>query len=215
MTTIQRNALVVEDEPMVASLISVALEATGFNTKVANDFKSAIAEIKSFDPDVVIIDISLGDGPNGLDLARHVRTKHPDIGVLILTKHPDTRSIDAESGIPEGCGFLRKESVGQKDMLMQAIEMVLSDRATQVREDLDPNRPLANLSAKQVATLRMLAQGYTNLEIAARMGLSNSAIEQRLIVIFKTLGIADIEGVNPRAEAIRVFVSHAGLPARD
>lgn len=215
MTTMQRRAMVVEDDALVASLISSALEKANFQVAKAASVAEARQVVIDFDPDVVLIDISLGDGPNGIDLARLLSRTRPDIAGLILTRHPDARTAGVTSDVPPGYGFLRKETVGDTQLLLNTIETVLSDRASKVRQDLDPARPFAALSAKQIELLRMVAQGLTNTEIASRLAVSNSAIEQRLGLIFKLLAITEIEGVSPRAEAMRIFISHAGLPDRE
>ena len=215
MTVNSRRALVVEDDNLVASLIATALDRAGFIVEQAASFAKARRLVDSFDPDVVLIDISLGDGPTGIDLARLLAKSRPDIGGLILTRHPDARTAGASEDIPEGYGFLRKETVGDTAHLVASIESVLNDRGMRVRHDRDPGRPFAQLTTKQIDLLRFVAQGLTNGEIASRLEVSNSAIEQRLSLIFKSLNIADIEGVSPRAEAMRIFILNAGLPERD
>ena len=214
MTT-SRRALVVEDEGLMASLIALALQQANFDVELASSVAEAKRAIGKFDPDVALIDISLGDGPTGVDLAHMLRNERPDIGVLILSKHPDARIAGYAQDLPEGCGFLRKELVGDAAALLEAIELVLRDSALSVRQDLQATGPLGVLSTKQFELLRMLAQGLTNQEIATRLNVSSSSVEQRLGLIFAKLGIADLHGVNPRAEAIRLFIAHAGLPNRD
>ena len=198
----------------MATLIASALESANFEVAKASNVASARLEIEEFDPDVALIDISLGDGPNGIDLANMLRESRPDIGVLILTKHPDNRTAGLRENLPAGCGFLRKESIGDLVLLIESIDMVLSDNSSAIRQDLDPDRPLAALTSKQIEVIRMVAQGYTNAEIAARVGVSNSAIEQRLASIFRALGVADLPGISPRSEAMRLFIQAVGLPAR-
>jgi len=215
MQTLKRRALVVEDEALMASLISSALEKADFKVVTSANVVEARKAIEKFDPDVALIDISLGDGPTGIDLAKIIRQTRPDIGVLILTRHPDSRTAGAAENIPEGCGFLRKETVGDTQHLLRSIESVLSDSSSSVRQDLDPDRPLARLTTKQIELLRMVAQGLTNSQISLNLQISSSAVEQRLGLIFKNLDVADIDGVSPRAEAMRIFITHAGLPERD
>lgn len=212
----ERKALVVEDEPLVASLIGNALQQAGFESQQANSVPAALFQLQDFDPDLVLLDINLGDGPSGIDLAHHLRRERPDVAVLILTKHPDARTAVGRSGeVPDGCGFLRKESVGDIDYLLECIELVMNESAARLRQDLDPMRPFANLTAKQVELLRYLALGYTNSQIAERLELVPKTIEQRLTLVFKVLGIDHLEGINPRSEAIRLFVQTAGIPERD
>ena len=199
----------------MASLVALALEQANFEVAVAASVADAKKTVAKFDPDVALIDISLGDGPTGIDLAHMLRATRPDIGVLILSRHPDARTAGNAQELPEGCGFLRKEMVGDKSALLAAIDLVLSDKSMGIRHDKNADSPIANLSPKQFELLKMVAQGLTNQEMATRLGISASAIEQRLSVIFKQLQIGEIAGVSPRAEAMRLFIAHAGLPARD
>lgn len=215
MNSNPRRALVVEDDGLVATLISTALERANFEVEKAASVSEARKAVEAFDPDVVLIDISLGDGPTGIDLAKLLHRTRPDIGGLILTRHPDARTAGVAGEVPEGYGFLRKETVGDTQLLINTIYAVLNDRAPKVRQDRDPSRPLAALSARQIEILRLVAQGYTNNEIASRLAISNSAVEQRLGLIFKMLAVTEIEGVSPRAEAMRIFIANAGLPERD
>lgn len=215
ISDLDRKALIVEDEPLVASLISNALRQASFESRQVHSVASALAELKRFDPDLVLLDINLGDGPSGIDLAHYLRREHPDVSVLILTKNPDARTSAAgKSGVPAGCGFLRKESVGDIDYLLECIERVMQNGALELRQDLDPNRPLASLTNKQIELLRLLALGYTNQELAERLEVAAKTVEQRLTLIFKVLEVDQLDGINPRAEAIRKFVQTAGLPER-
>ena len=74
---------------------------------------------------------------------------------------------------------------------------------------------VGDLTRTQTEVLRMMAQGYTNLEIAARRETSVSAVEQLIKSIFRGLGIVNSPQINPRAEAMRCYIAEAGLPNRD
>ncbi len=88
---------------------------------------------------------------------------------------------------------------------MEALEAVLRDRVTkEYRHDLSSNRPFANLSQRQIATLRLVAEGKTNQQIADIRGTSTRAVESMLSRIFELLGI-DPKGSNARVEASSKF----------
>lgn len=76
-------------------------------------------------------------------------------------------------------------------------------------------KKIGELTKTQSEVLRMVAQGYTNSEIAVRRETSISAVEQLLNAIFKGLGITNSQQINPRAEAMRIYIAEAGLPHRD
>jgi DNA-binding NarL/FixJ family response regulator len=213
--TFQRRLLIVEDEPLVAALLADALTAEGFTVASANDVVSAREGIRDFDPDGLIIDISLGPGPTGVDLAYAVRKERSDIAILFLTRHPDLRTAGVRADhVPPNCGFVRKDRVTDTAYLLEAIEKVLTDADRDVRHDDDPARPLGNLSEKQLTFLRLMALGYTNDAIAKETGLAVSSVERWVVGIFRDMGIESRGNVNPRVEAVRRYVTVAGIPER-
>lgn len=210
-----RRLLIVEDEPLMASLLAQVLTAAGFDIDVAGDVLRARASIRSFDPDAVLLDISLGDGPSGLDLAHVLHAQRPDIAIIVLTKYPDPRMAGVTvDELPPNCGFLRKDMVKDSDYLLEAINTVLADRPTDFRHDLDDTTPLAQLSPKHLDVLRLIATGYTNEFIAQVKGTSQSTVERWTVEIFRALGIDTRSNVNPRVEATRQFIAAAGVPDR-
>ena len=210
-----RRLLVVEDEPLMASLLAQALSAAGFEAAVSADVLSARACIRDFDPDAVLLDVNLGDGPSGLDLAHVLHEQRPDIAIVVLTKYPDPRIGGmAAADLPPNCGFLRKDRVKDTEYLIEAINAVLSDQPTVARQALQESGPLGQLTGRQLDILRLISMGYTNDYIARLKGASTSTVERWSVEIFKALGIDTRGVVNPRVEAVRQFIAAAGVPDR-
>jgi CheY-like chemotaxis protein len=125
---LERRVLVVEDDSFTASLIADVLRGQSFEVATASDVIEAMTEVRIFDPDVVLLDISLGHGPSGLDLAFLLHRQHPDIALLFLTKHPDQRTAGiSPKDIPPNAGFLRKDMVRDVGYLIASIDSVLAD----------------------------------------------------------------------------------------
>jgi len=210
-----RRLLVVEDEPLTASLLAEALTAHGFAVQTAADVLAARRAVKDFDPDAALIDISLGVGPSGLDLAHALSKQRPDIALLILTKHADPRtSGDNAPAVPDKCGFLRKDKIRDTEYLLQQLEAVLADAASDVRHDLAERSPLSVLTPRQLEVLRLIAMGYTNEFIAQYTQSSVSSVERWVMQIFRALDVNTNANVNPRVEAVRIFGMTSGLPER-
>lgn len=210
----QRRLLIVEDEPMAAGLLRETLSTENFDIRVAHSSAEATHICKNFDPDLAIVDINLGRGPNGVDLAFILNEENPGIAILLLTQHPDLRTAGISAAdLPGGCGFLRKEAVTNKAVLLTALDQLIDSTAPALRQDNDLSRPLSNLTKTQVEILRMVAQGYTNQEIANRRNTSTQAVEQVLNAVFLALGIEG-DGINRRVEAVRRFINAAGAPER-
>lgn len=78
------NILVVDDEAVLAELVSMALRYEGWKIATAADGASAIAAARSTRPDAVVLDVMLPD-MSGLDVLRKLRETNPNIPVLVLT----------------------------------------------------------------------------------------------------------------------------------
>ena len=206
--------MLVEDDPLVASLLGESLEHANFTIEIAHSAAEAIKRASKFDPDVAVIDINLGQGASGVELAYVLDQRYPGISLMLLTKHPDLRTAGySEDEIPAGCGFLRKDLIHDSDALVAAIEQVVASRA-KPRQDSDPLRPFKGLTNSQVDMLRMISQGYTNNAIARQRKVSVRAVEISIRGIYQNLGIPVDGEINPRVEAARVFITSAGTPDR-
>lgn len=214
MTNPPRKLLLVEDEPLVANLLGEALEAAGFEVRVSNSVIEATKIAMKFDPDVAVLDINLGQGASGIELAYILEKTIPGIALIVLTKHPDLRTAGYSIGdLPAGCGFIRKDLISDTDSVVEAIEEVIANKA-KVRQDVDPGRPFGELTSPQIEMLRLVSQGYTNSTISLQRKTSVRAVEQMLNSIYSQLKI-DVHGdINPRVEAVRHFISVAGTPDR-
>jgi two-component system, OmpR family, response regulator len=76
--------LVVDDESVLADMVSMALRYEGWNISTAGDGASAIASARSQRPDVVVLDVMLPD-MSGLDVLHKLREENPQLPVLLLT----------------------------------------------------------------------------------------------------------------------------------
>lgn len=211
----QRRILVVEDDALMGSLIVKALAHHGFEAQLCTDVISATRALKTFDPDGVLSDIELGDGPTGIDLIRIVRTAYPHVAAILLSKHPDTKSAGLQDdSLPEGVAYLRKNIVNNTDELISAIEDVMQGHSSNHRQDRSNKGSLDLLSKAQREILELMADGFSNAEIARRRNVSLSAVEKRASEIFKVFGIDREENVVPRVMAIRKYFAEMGLQSR-
>ena len=78
------RVLVVDDEPTLAELLSMALRYEGWDVRSAGDGQSAVRTARDFRPDAVVLDMMLPD-IDGLEVLRRMRTSLPDVPVVFLT----------------------------------------------------------------------------------------------------------------------------------
>jgi DNA-binding NarL/FixJ family response regulator len=210
-----RKIVVVEDEPLMASLLAQSLRSANFQVETAPDAAKARKVIDRFDPDILLLDISLGHGPSGVHLAHAIHETCPDIAILILTKHPDAKSATSDGlDLPSNVGFLRKHLVNDIQYLLDSIEKVLTDRPQEVRQDQPRDNSISKLNPQAIKVLALMAQGYTNTEIALRIDLSIKSVERWIDTIYKDLSIESKGAINPRVEAARQYYLAVGISQR-
>ena len=199
----------------MASLLADAVRAAEFEVETASDVREAKRKVASFDPDIALLDISLGDGPSGVQFAHVLRATRPDIAILFLTKHEDAKSANLEGlDLPANVGFLRKMLVNDTSYLLSAIEKVLADQPNQVRQDREKGGKPSNIPERSYEILELIAQGLSNAEIAAQTQASVKAVERRVEHLYEELGIQADGKINSRVEATRKYFLMSGFPER-
>ncbi len=209
-----RRVLIVEDDALLRTLLSENLIAHGYVTDVAATAAEARAKVEEFRPHVMTIDVELGAGPTGLDLAESILRTFPSIGLVFLTHLPDPRFIGSRSdSIPAHAAYIRKDSIAEPGALAAVIQRVLDrEISDEMREHKDPDRPLAKLSRSQIDVLRMIALGMSNADIAQERDTTIRAVEHLVRRTLIALDVSADSTGHARIAAVRKFVESAGLP---
>ena len=90
--------LVVDDDPAINEMLTIVLEAEGFQTSSVTDGAEAVGAFQSFDPDLILLDLML-PGVNGIDICREIR-KQSAVPIVMLTAKTDT--VDVVLGLESG-----------------------------------------------------------------------------------------------------------------
>ena len=210
----RRSILVVEDEPLLRDALARALEGQGYEVVTAASAPDARRAFRRMDPDGVVLDVDLGPGPNGFELADALVELDTGVAIVFLTNIPDPRFTGrAPDSLPPGVAYLRKSAVRDLDLLAETLDAAIRG-ATEAaaRHDRDPARPLAGLSRGQIDVLRMLAAGCSNARIAEARGTTLRAAEKSVERICDALGIDASADANARVTAVRVFLDAGGRP---
>ena len=188
-------------------LIGKTLESAGFKVTTAANAADAKRVHLAIDPDAMVIDIELGPGPDGFDLAAAVLAESPEIAIVFLTNLPDPRLAGKDSkSVPKNAAYLRKSNLVDANELVDALNSVLKNEdASAYRHDLDAKRPLAELSAKQLEVLKQISDGLSNQQIADARGTSVRAVEGMVSRIFEALNIDVQDEGNSRVDAVKKF----------
>lgn len=210
-----RVVLVVEDDPMTRGLLADVLEAAGFVVVSVSNAADARRAAAASDPDGLVLDVDLGPGPNGFDVADALLAAYPHLGVLFLTHLPDARFAGRHlATLPAGSAYVRKERLSEPGVLVTSVDTALRGAAViQPRDDRDPDRPLGRLTATQIEVLRMIALGFTNQQIANARSTSVQAVVQTISRAMQAIGADETAEGNARVVAARRYMSAAGIPS--
>ncbi|MEV3981503.1 response regulator transcription factor [Nonomuraea sp. NPDC049758] len=183
----------VDDHPVVrAGLVALLggepdMEIVG----EAADGAEALRGVAACSPDVVLMDLQLGEGVDGVEVTRRVRELPAPPQVLVLTTYESDadimRAVDAGA-----IGYLLKACPPEE--LFQGIraaargESVLSAKvATRMMRRM--REPGPALSAREVELLELLASGASNREIARRLYITEATVKTHLVHIYDKLGV--------------------------
>lgn len=201
--------LVVDDHDMVRRGVEAMLEAED-DIEVCGMVATAdetLAAARASAPDVVLLDVRLGPGGTGIDVARALRRELPESRVLLFTGV--ARDADVVAALMAGAsGFIQK-GVDQ-EALVDAIrtvagggtlfdEELTANVLHRLADDEDTDPRLATLSEREREILRLMADGHTNREIAHKLHLAEKTVKNHITRLLAKLG------VQRRTEAIRIM----------
>lgn len=187
------TVLLVDDHPVVRSGLRAVID-TGDTVRVVGEAatgEEALTLTAHLRPDVVLCDLRLGDGIDGIQTTAALRRLDPAPVVLILT----TFDRDAEilGAIEAGAaGYLLKDV--DPEVIVAGIRraaagdtVLAPDLASRVFQGL--RSPLPRLTNREIEVLRLLAKGSTNKEIARSLFVTEATVKSHLAHIFTKIGV--------------------------
>ncbi len=186
------RVLVADDHVMVREGLATVLSADGDIDVVgaAANGAEAIELATALAPDVVVMDLSM-PVVDGVAATRGIRDARPTARVLVLTSFTDRdrvrRAIEAGA-----IGYQLKDA--EPADLRAAVRAAHAGHAPldpRIAGALLPERAADPLSAREREVLALVAQGYANKQIAARLDIAERTVKAHLGNIFRQLGVAD------------------------
>jgi DNA-binding NarL/FixJ family response regulator len=215
---------IAEDSGLFRSSLALLLRSLGaeVTASVASGAELLTVIRANGPPEVVILDIRMPPTftDEGIRAAQEIRGLHPDVGILVLSTYAEsTYASQLLETVRSGVGYLLKDNVTDADALMESLERVADGETVVdpaiVRRLLGRKRKpsvMDTLNDREVAVLRHMAEGRSNLGIAKELYLSARTVETHVTSVFTKLGLTPSDTENNRVRAVLTFLRSSGAP---
>ena len=164
--------------------------------------------LRSHPIDIVLLDLNM-PGVDGAETVTHVRTRYPDLPILVLTMHNEPQM--ASSALKAGAnGYITKDS--DLDVLLPAIRKVasrgnylspgLAEKIVFYDSPFAQGAPHLQLTVRETQVMRLLTNGRTVGEIAAALALSSKTVSTHKVRLMKKMRC------NNMADLMRYAITH-------
>ena len=208
---------IAEDSVLLREGLARLLEEADFEVVArCENAEDLLLKVRSFSPDVAIVDIRLPPTHNdeGLQAALEIRSRHPSMGVLVLSQYVEVGlalKLLAESA--EGVGYLLKDRIGDVKEFVAAVRRVAEGGSA-----LDPvivstllarqraDDPISQLTPREREVLELMAAGSSNQGIADSLVITLRAVEKYVSSIFGKLGLPSTGNESRRVLAVLLYL---------
>jgi DNA-binding NarL/FixJ family response regulator len=208
---------IAEDSVLLREGVARVLDDAGFDVvaqcETADDL---LLKVRSFPPDVVIVDIRLPPTHNdeGLQAALEIRSSYPGVGVLVLSQYVEVGlALKLVADSAEGVGYLLKDRIGDVEEFVGAVRRVAEGGSaldpiivSTLLSRERPDDPIAQLTPREREVLELMASGSSNQGIADSLVITVRAVEKYVSSIFSKLGLPSTGSESRRVLAVLLYL---------
>ncbi len=209
------RVLIVDDDSFTRVTLTSTLRALGCTVVGdADSAQTALRAARRTQPEVALLDLDLGEGPTGIDLAVALRRELPQIGLVVLSAYEDPRLMGHnQPPLPPGALYLVKRSIEDPEILGRALRLARDSESHTAASQLAgmvTNSALTALSDQQVEIMRLVALGCSNAEIARRRNLNEPSVEKAIARLIKHFDLKAAKEQNQRVMIAQLYFQLAG-----
>jgi len=212
------RVVIADDAVLLREGIARLLDDAGFDVVgQSGTAQDLMLKVRSYTPDVAVVDIRMPPThtDEGLQAAKDIREKYPDVGVLLLSQYVEAGyALELLQENAEGVGYLLKDRVSDVKEFADAVRRVGEGGSA-----LDPavvsrlvgrrraDDPLGELTPREREVLELMAEGRSNQAIAERLVVTPRAVEKHVTSIFSKLKLTAAAEDHRRVLAVLAFLS--------
>ena len=208
---------IAEDSVLLREGLASLLGEAGFEVVgQSSTAEDLLLKVRSYHPDVVIVDIRMPptQTDEGLQAAKEIREKHPEVGVLVLSEYVEpTYAMELIADNAEGVGYLLKQRVSEVGEFENAVRRVAEGGSaldpaivTQLVGRRRGDDPVSSLTPREREVLELMAEGRSNQAIAQRLVVTERAVEKHVTGIFGKLRLPATSDDHRRVLAVLAFL---------
>ena len=212
------RVILVDDSALIRDGLARLLSEEGIDVLASFPDGSGVVEaVVESTPDVLIVDVRMPPTfqTEGLEVALEARRRVPDIGILVLSQHIETRyAIELLEGGAAGVGYLLKDRVTDIDLFLDGLRRVASggsaiDPEVVVRlvERPRPSGPLDRLTEREREVLGLMAEGHSNAAIAEALVVNQRTAETHVSNILMKLDLPPDAPLDRRVSAVLMWLN--------
>jgi len=204
------TVVVADDDKLTALTLGDSLSRYGLRLLgVLHTPGDALVRTLELKPDVLVVDLDFGPGPNGIDVALKARARLPLVGVVIITAYEDPRLLaPGLPGAPPGAVYLVKQQIENPEQVAVAARLSV-DLALDPPREPAPRKKI-DLTDAQVELLRLVALGLSNTAIAEQVFQTPDSVKKSISRLAKKLGVDHSSEKNVRVGLTHRYLQHSG-----
>lgn len=205
------KVMVVEDQSLSREFFSLMIEKSPDYELLYSVSSASVAKMycDRYDMDLVLMDVVMDDGSNGLDEAERIKKSHPGIKIIIITSMPESAFLERAKEIGVD-GFWYKDGLSSQDNILKVMDLAMEGKTVYPSEapvTMLGNCKSTDLTEMEIKVLRELTKGISNAEIGKELYISAATVKTHVSNLLQKTGFTNRTELAIKARVSGLVVS--------
>ena len=207
------DVMLVEDNPLLLNLVSKMIKSYPVNLiGAALTYEESLKIFNEKKPNSVVLDLDLGDGFSGFELAIILRGIDPKLAIVFYSSYEDERfMIKNNHNRITKYKYLRKSEIVHErkmyDAILESLELVKSENPSEEQKKVVKYQ---ELNEREIELMKYVASGFSNKKISELYSMKLKSCENAISRLSKKLGIPYEDHSNQRVLITKKYLKYSG-----